>query len=292
MGPPPENAATEIDQYPTPETASETAPGISPSGRTIGDTKEGQWVVQGGLRQPSHQVLPVIGSGHCRESQIVPGTSPDSHVVKATLPPLVILPAHCRTPVKADMLYDLLRNYDATERIWLRDGFMHGFHLGLDRPVRDISQAQWACPQYCLPNNHSSPVSRPSVVSEKLATEVESCRMIGPFSQSPFEEYCVSPLGLQLKKDPNKFRLIQDLSAPKRGVSINSNIDNRKGEVRYADVATEINLIRSVGQGAVLVKMDIKHAYKLIPVHKDDIPTLGACWLNKLYFDCTLPMGC
>ena len=79
----------------------------------------------------------------------------------------------------------------------------------------------------------------------------------------------------------NKFRIIHDLSHPKKGPSVNDNIEKEKGSVVYDDIATAVNLIQRVGKGAILTKIDIQHAYKLLPIHKDDIPDLGACWRSS-----------
>ncbi len=67
--------------------------------------------------------------------------------------------------------------------------------------------------------------------------------MIGPYIRSPFEYFCISPVGLSPKKEPGKFWLIQDLSSAKGGISINSNIAERKGTVTYAGVPTALDLI-------------------------------------------------
>ncbi len=47
----------------------------------------------------------------------------------------------------------------------------------------------------------------------------------------------------------------------------------------------------SVGPGAFLAKIDIEHAYKLIPIHPADIPALGIRWFGDWLWDCTLPIG-
>ena len=40
-----------------------------------------------------------------------------------------------------------------------------------------------------------------------------------------------------------------------------------------------------------MAKMDIKQAYRNIPVHPDDRPLLGMLWEDKVYIDCALPFG-
>ncbi len=52
-----------------------------------------------------------------------------------------------------------------------------------------------------------------------------------------------------------------------------------------------ISLIQSIGPGAVLAKMDIKHAYKLILIHPDDIPTFVIRCFKDWLWDCTYHMA-
>ncbi len=102
--------------------------------------------------------------------------------------------------------------------------------------------------------------------------------MIIPFLLPVFLTYVISPLGLRKKKVLGKFRVIQDLSAPFEGISVNSCIPIRDWMITYNTVDTTIRLIQWVEQGAILAKTDIEHTYKLIPVHPDDIPALGIRW--------------
>ncbi len=52
-----------------------------------------------------------------------------------------------------------------------------------------------------------------------------------------------------------------------------------------------IALIQSIGPGALLTKTDIEHAYKIIPIHPEDIPALGIRWFKDWLWDYTLPMS-
>ncbi len=46
------------------------------------------------------------------------------------------------------------------------------------------------------------------------------------------------------------------------------------------------------GPRAILDKTDVKHAYKLVPIHPEDIQALGIRWFQHwLPMDATLPMG-
>ena len=45
------------------------------------------------------------------------------------------------------------------------------------------------------------------------------------------------------------------------------------------------------GQGALLAKLDLKSAYRMVPVHPDDSPLLGITWKGSTYIDKALPFG-
>ena len=45
------------------------------------------------------------------------------------------------------------------------------------------------------------------------------------------------------------------------------------------------------GQGALLAKLDLKLAYRMVPVHPDDSPLLGITWKGSTYIDKVLPFG-
>ena len=46
-----------------------------------------------------------------------------------------------------------------------------------------------------------------------------------------------------------------------------------------------------LGHGSLLAKIDIKSAYRLIPVHPHDRKWLGMQWYQLLYIDGMLPFG-
>ena len=49
--------------------------------------------------------------------------------------------------------------------------------------------------------------------------------------------------------------------------------------------------VLKAGQGALLAKLDIKSAYRNIPVHPGDRHLLGICWQGKTFMDTCLPFG-
>ena len=199
---------------------------------------------------------------------------------------------HQRTPVKYSRLGEFLKEagYSAKKTQYLVKGFEQGFRLRLDRSVAQLAADREKNTRKVSGNNKTS-IANPKAVEAKLTKELEARRMIGPFSGPVFNNYVVSPLGLRKKKDPGKFRIIHDLSSPFEGTSVNSAIPTEAGSVSYDTVDSAIALIQMSGPNSVLAKTDIEHAYKLIPIHPEDIPALGIRWFQDWLWDVTLPMG-
>ncbi|XP_053372810.1 uncharacterized protein LOC128546374 [Mercenaria mercenaria] len=51
-------------------------------------------------------------------------------------------------------------------------------------------------------------------------------------------------------------------------------------------------MVQELGPGALLFKMDIKNAFRLLPIHPKDFDLLGFKFENNYYFDKCLPFGC
>ncbi|KAM4652054.1 uncharacterized protein O3C94_014389, partial [Discoglossus pictus] len=115
--------------------------------------------------------------------------------------------------------------------------------------------------------------------------------MAGPFDNVPFDNLRISPLGLVPKKEPDIFRLIHHLSYP-RGLSVNDGIEKELASVSYASVKQAVRLVRKAGSGALLAKVNIKSAFRLLPVHPVSQRLLGCSILGKFFVDRCLPMGC
>lgn len=115
--------------------------------------------------------------------------------------------------------------------------------------------------------------------------------MIGPYSieHPPYKHYFASPLmTVEKKGNPGKFRVVHHLSYP-RGKSINSFV--KDWPCSLTRFAQALRLVCALGKGCYMAKIDIKAAYRLIPIRTDDWPLLGMCWNNQLYFHTTLPFG-
>ena len=92
------------------------------------------------------------------------------------------------------------------------------------------------------------------------------------------------------RHQPGKWRLIIDLSYPK-GRSVNDAIDKSIYSLSYISVRDVANTAVALGRGALIVKTDIKAAYRLVPVQPQDRIWLGMRWKDQIYIDCMLPFG-
>ena len=81
-----------------------------------------------------------------------------------------------------------------------------------------------------------------------------------------------------------------DLSFPPGG-SVNDGIDGNDFPLLYSRVDDAIAFIVQEGRGTLLAKVDIRDAYRLIPIHAHDRHLLGMSWDNQLYVDLALPFG-
>ena len=100
-----------------------------------------------------------------------------------------------------------------------------------------------------------------------------------------------SPFGVIPKKNRiDKFRLIMDLSAPE-GQSVNDGIKKELASLAYISVDEVVTEVLRKGKGALLAKMDVKQAYRNIPVHPLDRHLLGMQWKGEVFVDMVLPFG-
>ena len=128
-------------------------------------------------------------------------------------------------------------------------------------------------------------------MKEKIINELQIGGIAGPFSSPPFKNFQINPLFLRAKSSGG-FRMILDLSYPKSSCSVNANIDQKLKSVQYSNVRQAIGFLSQNRNLKYSAKVDIKDAFRLIPIHDSDIPKLGFKFENKFYFDRVLPQGC
>ena len=73
-----------------------------------------------------------------------------------------------------------------------------------------------------------------------------------------------------------------DLSFP-HGASVNDGISSDLLHLSYITVDDVAENVQQLGRGALLAKMDIQSAYRLIPVHPQDCVLQGMEWRGHVY---------
>lgn len=160
------------------------------------------------------------------------------------------------------------------------EGLRDGFRVGFDYPHHCRSSKR----------NLLSSLQQPQVIRDYLAEECAAGRVIGPLQPDDFPLVQVSPFGVIPKKTPGKWRLIVDLSAPD-GHSVNDGVSSGLCSLDYVTIDDAAKMITQEGNGALLAKVDIRHAYRNIPVHPDDRWLFGMLWEGALFVDTALPFG-
>ena len=139
--------------------------------------------------------------------------------------------------------------------------------------------------------NLLSATAHPNIVEEYLEHELSLGRMSGPYPISLCPDVHVSRFGVIPKThQPGKWRLITDLSHP-QGHSINDGIPPHLCSLSYVTIDDAIWNILQLGKGTMLAKIDIKSAFRLLPVHPTDRHLLAMKWRGSIYIDHCIPFG-
>lgn len=188
-----------------------------------------------------------------------------------------------QTPVRGNILHHFLSGYDEAEKNFLVNGFTYGFRIPFDGNL----------PSQNVIRNHPSALANKDEVNKKIIEELKAGRIMGPFRVKPPNLIC-SPLALVPKKEPGKFRLIQDLSFPK-GTSINDGIDHQFTEIHYDSVDIVVQKVKQCGRNCLMAKTDIENAFRILPIHPLNRHLLGFSWALEdtveYYMDACLVMG-
>ena len=172
---------------------------------------------------------------------------------------------------------------------YIVEGIRQGFRIGFARSAMPSLLS--------TRRNMKSAYANSSVVDDYIAAELEKGRLIGPLSRrdllssSSAAFFHASPFGVIPKRNrPGKWRLIVDLSSPSQS-SVNDGIDPSLCSLRYSGLDDAVAIIKRLGRGCLLAKLDLQSAYRIIPVHPDDRELLAVNWKNNVFLDAALPFG-
>jgi hypothetical protein len=161
---------------------------------------------------------------------------------------------------------------------YILDGLRNGFDIGF---LGSSTATQ--------PKNLRSAQQFKAMLSEAVSKEVQRGHTAGPFSSPPFPISHCSPIGAVEKSD-STCRLIVDLSQP-AGKSVNEFIPKEPFSVKYSKFDDAVQMVLESGKGCFMSKLDIKHAFRIIPVHPSQWHLLCYAFDGHWYVDMVLPFG-
>ena len=140
--------------------------------------------------------------------------------------------------------------------------------------------------------NHRSALLQADVITKSIQSEIDKGR-IKEISALPSDHYFCSPIGLVAKIADGiqtGWRMIFDLSSPEDR-SVNDGIPLHYGSIVYETLEDAIRLVAQAGRGAVMMKRDLKSAFRHVPVSASDHWLLIFEWQGRYYVDMFLPFG-
>ena len=184
------------------------------------------------------------------------------------------------SPIRLERLEAWLVGYpNKQDGQLLLNGFKFGFQIPYEGPR-----------EHRFSKNHGSAKCNSKLVEEIIMKEVAVGRVAGPFFSMPIRNLMISPVGLVPKSTPGEMRLIFDLSFP-NGSSINEGIPREYASVSYTSFDAVVDMVLKEGQGCSLIKIDVKSAFRLLPIHPSDFSLLGMSVGEKIFVDKCLPFG-
>ena len=185
------------------------------------------------------------------------------------------------SPLQLQAWQEGLASYpDQTFAAFLLRGIANGFRIGVPSSFTNTP----------VHRNLRSAQEHPEIIQEYLDRE-EALGRIQRIEVTGADRFQVSPCGVIPKKSrPDKWRLIIDLSSP-RGRSVNDAIDEHLSSINYTSIDDTVNFIQVMGRGTLLAKLDLKEAYRAVPVHPADQGLLAVQWKGVTFIDRALPFG-
>ena len=168
----------------------------------------------------------------------------------------------------------------------LVDHLTYGFPLGYEGHIPPLNHR----------GNHPSAHRDSTKVDQYIAKEMQYGALIGPFEAPPFLGWNrVNPIMTRPKKEPGQIRVITDLSCP-YGNSVNSATpshtwDSVPYKLTLATAKSYADAIALRGPGTWMSKVDLRRAYKQLPIDPLDYPLTGIVWEGKWYFDTRAQFG-
>ena len=169
---------------------------------------------------------------------------------------------------------------DQSLRSYIVEGIRYGFRVGYNYDaIRRPSKG-----------NMKSALDNPEVIRDYLHMELKEGRIVGPLDPEKHPDIHTSRFGVIPKSTPGKWRLIVDMSLSEGG-SVNNGIQELWCLLSYATVMDAAQGITAYRRGALMIKVDIRNAYRVVPIHPADRQLMGMTWEGAIFVDTALPFG-
>ena len=146
------------------------------------------------------------------------------------------------------------------DKEFLLDGITNGFQLlPSDAPIQPAKM-----------NNYFSTVN--PLVRDRVEKQILEEIAVGNYVSTSVKPTIISALGAVPKPDSEDLRLIHDCSMPP-GQGVNNYIEIEKQKFQTLDDAVKL-----IKQGYYMAKIDLRHAYRSVPVHPSNYNALGLKW--------------
>jgi hypothetical protein len=196
------------------------------------------------------------------------------------------IPGPVYTPVFVERFEKLLKGHPDSQFVCeLVQGLREGFNTGYQGPRRA-----------CTYKNLASANDSPHVIRKYLEEEIDNGRMDGPFSSPPFHNTLrCNPIGCVPKPEQKvgaqkTYRIIHHLSFPEDD-SVNSHIPDELCKVQYITIDSAIEILQTLPVGAYQAKLDIKKAFRILPIHPTEYDLFGTYFEGAWYIDKHMQMG-
>jgi hypothetical protein len=169
---------------------------------------------------------------------------------------------------------------------------VHQFRRGM-KIAEDLQFGAEAYQKSVLPpitvENTESAYEHGELLTDKIASWIDAGFVVGPFNAPPMPGFRANMLMAVVRNEA--VRPIINLSEPK-GYSFNDNVEkNRIEKVSMATAKSFSYAVRKAGVGSCMSKFDLRDAYKIVPVKKEDWKLQGFKWLHKYFIETQLIFG-
>ena len=194
------------------------------------------------------------------------------------------LPPSAANVLQADGIAHLLRNYPNQRFVdTLTSIAISGAQVGF----QGSPSGQIRC------RNHPSAYARPEIIMESIQTELRMGQVKQIAKSDLPQDFFCSPIGLVPKQAngvQSGWRVIFNLSSPE-GFSVNDGIPKEYGKLVYETLNNAVQMVAQAGKGAMMMKRDLKAAFRHVPTNPCDYWLLLFEWNGQFFMDMFLPFG-